>query len=236
MTSVEDHATRLPQGEGESHEAPSPASSTDGARALGAPSTPPRPAAGSPTDCAHCKGNHRAAHTCGKRRARPAPITTVEQSSRQDYPYYVSSLCAVLRALAQSSAEPRALAPAATALVRRLPPRHSPRAIAPPAVPPRSVPLHRSRPARGSTAASSMLSRRRPSLTPPPTTRCPSAAAYEPASGCQKVSCRRQYLRGAEITHMRSGEREQNSPRQKTRTRQAGARSRPIALGVEVTA
>jgi hypothetical protein len=35
---------------------------------------------------------------------------------------------------------------------------------------------------------------------------------------------------------MRSGEREQNSPRRNTRTRQASARARPIALGVELTA
>jgi hypothetical protein len=35
---------------------------------------------------------------------------------------------------------------------------------------------------------------------------------------------------------MRSGEREQNSPRRSARTRQASARARPIALGGELTA
>ena len=37
-------------------------------------------------------------------------------------------------------------------------------------------------------------------------------------------------------THMRSGEREQHSPRRDARTRHASARARPIALGVALTA
>ena len=41
---------------------------------------------------------------------------------------------------------------------------------------------------------------------------------------------------GPAATPMRSGEREQNSPLRKARTRQASARSRPIALGLALTA
>ena len=42
--------------------------------------------------------------------------------------------------------------------------------------------------------------------------------------------------KGPAATLMRSGEREQNSPRQNACTRQPSARARPIALGVELTA